>query len=150
MRSFIVNVNGNSYEVEVEEVNTRVRSRPVNQDSAQRQESTAKKPVESSISQKEVKKAPEKVVEQAPKVEEVKSEPVVSEGQEIIESPMPGNIWKILVSEGDTVKSGDVLLILEAMKMENEIVSPIDGKVVSISTSEGSPVNTGDTLAIVE
>lgn len=67
-----------------------------------------------------------------------------------IEAPMPGNIWKILVSEGDAVKSGDVLLILEAMKMENEIVAPGDGKVVSITTSEGSAVNTGDRLIIIE
>jgi biotin carboxyl carrier protein len=73
-----------------------------------------------------------------------------SAGQEIIESPMPGNIWKILVKEGQEVKSGDVLLILEAMKLENEILAPRDGKVASITTSEGSAVNTGDKLVIMD
>ena len=68
----------------------------------------------------------------------------------MVEAPMPGNIWKIVANEGDEVKSGDVLLILEAMKMENEIVAPRDGKVVKITTTEGATVNTGDKLVIIE
>jgi len=63
---------------------------------------------------------------------------------------MPGNIWKILVAEGQEVKEGDNLLILEAMKMENEILAPRDGKVASIVTKEGLAVNTGDQLVIIE
>ncbi len=56
---------------------------------------------------------------------------------------MPGTILSINVKEGDEVKAGDVLLILEAMKMENEILAPIDGKVTSIGTTKGASVNTG-------
>ena len=59
---------------------------------------------------------------------------------------MPGNIWKIEVKEGQQVKSGDVLLILEAMKMENEIMAPVDGIVASIHVAEGAAVNSGDVL----
>ncbi len=63
---------------------------------------------------------------------------------------MPGTILSINVKEGDEVKAGDVLLILEAMKMENEILAPIDGKVTSIGTTKGASVNTGDKLVVIE
>ena len=69
---------------------------------------------------------------------------------EKIEAPMPGNILKVNVKEGDNFKEGDVLFILEAMKMENEIKAQKDGVVVQILTSPGSQVNTGDTLAVIE
>lgn len=132
MRKFMINVNGNSYEVEVEEVTggasvSTTKAAPV----------AAAQPVASTP-----KAAP------APKVE--KKEVVVSQGQEVIEAPMPGNIWKIVVSEGDQVKSGDVLLILEAMKMENEIVAPRDGIVASINTTTGASVNTGEKLVVLD
>ena len=61
-------------------------------------------------------------------------------------APMPGTIIDIKVTEGQAVKAGDILLILEAMKMENEIVAPSDGKVVKIHTSKGAAVSTGDAL----
>lgn len=60
---------------------------------------------------------------------------------------MPGKILDVRVSAGQAVKRGDVLMILEAMKMENEIVSPQDGTVASIQVSVGSAVEAGDTLA---
>ena len=63
---------------------------------------------------------------------------------------MPGNIWKIVAQEGQQLKAGDVILILEAMKMENEILAPRDGKLSKMLTKEGSTVNTGDKLAIIE
>ena len=59
---------------------------------------------------------------------------------------MPGTILNVNVNVGDTVKKGQVLLILEAMKMENEIVAPNDGKVVSVHVSKGASVNAGDAL----
>ena len=59
---------------------------------------------------------------------------------------MPGTIVKINVSVGDAVKKGSVLLVLEAMKMENEIMAPCDGKVVSVSVQSGTSVNSGDVL----
>lgn len=74
--------------------------------------------------------------------------PPVSHGEDVT-APMPGSIHKILVNTGDRVNAGDVLLILEAMKMENEIVSPIDGSVLKIARSEGSNVNTSDLLIVI-
>ena len=66
-----------------------------------------------------------------------------------VPAPMPGTILSVNVSAGQAVKSGDVLFILEAMKMENEIVAPCDGTVTSITTSKGSTVATDDILAYV-
>ena len=59
---------------------------------------------------------------------------------------MPGNITDVKVAAGQSVKRGDVLLILEAMKMENEIMAPRDGVVASVNVSKGATVNTGDLL----
>ena len=132
MRKFMINVNGNSYEVEVEEV---TEGGQVSKPKAQAPKAQAPKT-------SATKAAP------APKVE--KKEVVVSAGQEVIEAPMPGNIWKIVAKEGDEVKAGDILLILEAMKMENEILAPRDGIVSSINTTEGSAVNTGDKLVVID
>lgn len=63
-----------------------------------------------------------------------------------VEAPMAGSILNILVKVGDTVKVDQALLILEAMKMENEICSPINGKVLSIGVSKGDTVNATDLL----
>jgi biotin carboxyl carrier protein len=59
---------------------------------------------------------------------------------------MPGNILDVKVSAGTAVKAGDTLLILEAMKMENEIVAPQDGTVASVNCAKGDVVNVGDVL----
>ncbi|MEW8972984.1 MAG: biotin/lipoyl-containing protein [Tissierellaceae bacterium] len=133
MRKFIINVNGNSYEVEVEEVS--------NEEMASRQVSPNVSRTPSPVEKEPVSK-PQPIVEER--------QVVVSDGQEVVEAPMPGNILRIAVSEGDMVKSGDILLILEAMKMENEILAPRDGKVASITTTEGSVVNTGEKLVIIQ
>jgi len=77
---------------------------------------------------------------------EVKKEEQVVSGGESITAPMPGTITNILVKENDSVKKGQVLAILEAMKMENEIVAPCDGAITSISVDKGQNVNPGDTL----
>ncbi len=63
---------------------------------------------------------------------------------------MPGKIVRILVNEHDEVKAGQGIIVMEAMKMQNEMKSPKDGRVQKILTAEGSTVNAGDTLAIVE
>ncbi len=68
---------------------------------------------------------------------------------EVIKSPMPGNVLKILVSQGQQVKEGDVIMILEAMKMENEIVSTKSGAVAQIVVSQGAVVETGSPLAVI-
>lgn len=63
-----------------------------------------------------------------------------------IEAPLPGNIFKVLMKEGDTVKAGDKVLIMEAMKMENDILAESDGTIKSIKVKEGDAVLQGDTL----
>lgn len=117
MRKFIVNVNGNSYEVEVEEVGASTPSAPAAPKAAA---------------------APKSAPKAAPKA-------AVPAGGTPVKAPMPGNILDIKVSNGAAVKKGDVLLILEAMKMENEIVAPSDGT-VTVVTTKGATVNSGDVL----
>ncbi len=65
---------------------------------------------------------------------------------EAINAPMPGTILQVKVAAGQAVKSGDVLVVLEAMKMENEIVAPRDGVVAQVAVSKGSTVDTGAPL----
>ena len=71
-------------------------------------------------------------------------------GGEQVTSPMPGTILSVNVAAGDAVKRGQVLMILEAMKMENEIMCPCDGKVVSVNTSQGSSVESGTLLCVIQ
>ena len=117
MRKFIVNVNGNSYEVEVEEVGG--ASAPVS--------------------------AP--TVATAPAAAPKKAAAPVGKG-EPVKAPMPGTVLDVKVSNGQSVKVGDVLVVLEAMKMENEIKAGKAG-VVTVVTSKGSSVNTGDVLVTI-
>lgn len=120
MRKFIVNVNGNSYEVEVEEVGVASATAPIAQG------------------------APAAVPKAAP-AEAPKAAPAAPAGGTPVKAPMPGNVLDIKVSNGQSVNEGDVLVILEAMKMENEIYAPCAGT-VTVVASKGSTVNTGDVL----
>ena len=72
--------------------------------------------------------------------------PAGAAGAVSVKAPMPGNILDVKVSAGASVKAGDVLVILEAMKMENEIVAPQDGTVASVNVHKGDTVNSGDVL----
>ena len=67
-------------------------------------------------------------------------------GSGSVVAPMPGTILKVLKASGDAVKAGEVVLILEAMKMENEITAPVDGTIGSLNLTEGSTVAGGDLL----
>ena len=75
--------------------------------------------------------------------------PVDLAAGETVAAPMPGNILRVDVKQGDTVKAGQLLIILEAMKMENEIVSPKDGTVAQVVTSKGAVVDTGAPLVVI-
>lgn len=125
MKKYIINVNGTSYEVEVEEVGGSQPSTP-------------------SVSTPVAKPQPVKKAQPAPKAAPAPKS--VPSGASTIDAPMPGTILDIKVNEGDSVKAGQVLLILEAMKMENEIVAPQDGTVSAINTSKGASVSAGDPL----
>ncbi len=74
--------------------------------------------------------------------------PAPAGGEKII-APMPGNILSVNVKDGDTVKKGDILMILEAMKMENEILAPVDGVVAAVSVTKGQTVETGALLCAI-
>ena len=70
-------------------------------------------------------------------------------GGEKVCSPMPGTILSVNVQNGSAVKKGDVLMVLEAMKMENEIMAPCDGTITSVNTSKGSSVESGTLLCVI-
>ena len=82
----------------------------------------------------------------APAAAAAPAAPAVTGAGDPVNAPMPGNILKVNVSQGQAVKSGDVLCVLEAMKMENEIVAPQDGTVASINVAKGESVDTGKVL----
>lgn len=67
----------------------------------------------------------------------------------VVSAPLPGNILAIQVKEGDAVKEGQVLVLIEAMKMENEVMAPADGVVKQIAVTKGAVVATGDTLLVI-
>lgn len=85
----------------------------------------------------------------APTASPAPAAPVDLAAGETVVAPMPGNIIRVDVKQGDTVKSGQILVILEAMKMENEIVAPKDGTVAQVVTSKGSVVDTGAPLVVI-
>jgi pyruvate carboxylase subunit B len=132
VRTFNVFVEGEYYEVDVEAVGGSPAITVSPSASAVASSPTPSTPIQSS-----------------PQVKEKEAKPVgVTDGTEV-PAPMPGMIIRYLVGVDDKVKTGDTLLILEAMKMQNTIASPIDGVVKEISFKPGQSVNTGDTLAII-
>ena len=70
--------------------------------------------------------------------------------QEIIEVPITGKITSVEVKAGDTVQEGDVICLIESMKMENPILAPVAGKITEIQVSAGQTVETGNLIAIIE
>ena len=87
----------------------------------------------------------------APAAAPVAAAPAAPAGAgERVAAPMPGNILSVNVAAGDTVKKGQVLMILEAMKMENEIMAPCDGKVTAVAVSKGAAVESGALLCTIQ
>lgn len=141
MKKFLIKVNGNQYEVEVEEI--RDGSVPAYIPAAPAVSAPAAAPVQAAPAAPVAPAAP------AAPVQEKKAASGGSAGKVKVTAPMPGTILKIVASVGDKVKRGQVLLILEAMKMENEIVAPSDGEIASINVTSGSSVNAGDLLVSI-
>ncbi len=86
----------------------------------------------------------------APAAPAAASAPAAPAAGEQIRAPMPGNILAVNVTAGQTVKKGDVLMVLEAMKMENEIMCPRDGVVASVNTTKGASVESGTLLCVLQ
>ncbi|MCR4430601.1 MAG: biotin/lipoyl-binding protein [Tepidanaerobacteraceae bacterium] len=133
MKKYKITVNGQTYEVEVEEIGS---AEPI-YDAI-------------NISTQEKPKEPPKREVSKPSQAAPASKKAPSAGKISIAAPMPGTILSVKVKEGSKVSKGDVIMILEAMKMENEILAPQDGTISSIAISEGASVNTGDLLATME
>jgi biotin carboxyl carrier protein len=136
MKKFNVTVNGKSYAVEVEEVGAS-------------QGSFTYVPVQPSPAVQAPAAAPQAAPSPAPKATPASKAPSGEVSGELMTAPMPGTVLDIRVTEGQTIKAGDIVLILEAMKMENEIVSPKDGVVNKIHTSKSTTVSTGDPLVTI-
>lgn len=136
MRTFKITVNGVTYNVTVEE----------NTGSA-----PAYTPAPAAAPAPVYAPAPAPVAPPAPVAAPVQeSAPAPSTGAgDPVSAPMPGSIVKVCVKVGDTVKNGDVLCILEAMKMENEILASKDGTVTGVSAVQGASVNAGDVLVTI-
>ena len=131
MKKFQVTVNGNTYEVEVADLGGAVAA------------PAAPKAAPAPAAPKAAAPAPAP----APAAPAPAAAPVAD--GETVDAPMPGKVWKVLKSEGDTVADGDVVMILEAMKMENEITTSVSGTIKQIAVSEGQAVNPGDVLFVV-
>ena len=134
MKKFNIKVNGISYEVEIEEI-----------------KEGAPQAAAPTLAKVTPKVAAPKVA--APKVEAPKApakEAVVAgAGEHSIDAPMPGKIVKVVVEEGQSVKAGDVLLVLEAMKMQNEITADADGTVKAVNVEAGQNVKVKESLVIL-
>lgn len=128
---YIVTINNKNYEVEVEQGQASI--------------------VKTTQTAQSIPVVPPEVISTSPSSSSSSTVAnVPTSNGEQIKAPMPGIILNCKVTTGTKVKRGDVLFILEAMKMENEIVAPIDGVVVQIIATKGSTVSTGDILAVIQ
>ena len=120
MKKYVITVNGAKYEVVVEEAD-----------------------INAKFTKAETPKAAPAAPAAAPKAAAPKA---ASAGATAVNAPLPGNILKVKATQGSAVKKGDLLCVLEAMKMDNEILAPADGTVTAVYAKEGTSVNTGDVL----
>ncbi len=134
---YVVTLNGKNYEVEVAETEATVLS-VTNAPAAAPVAVAAPAPVAAPAA------APAPAVAPAPAA----AAPVAGDGEKVL-APMPGTVLGVKVNVGDAVKSGDVVIVLAAMKMENDIVAPCDGTVKQILVQKTSTVNTDDVLAVI-
>ena len=129
MKKFNITVNGTAYEVEIEEVKAQAAAAP---------KAAPKAPA-----------APAPKAAPAPQAAPKKAAVAAGAGEHSIDAPMPGKIVKLVAAEGQAVKAGDTLLILEAMKMQNEIAADADGTVKTFNVAAGQSVKAHESLVII-
>ncbi len=127
MKRYNITVNGNTYDVIVEETDA---------------SGIVSSPAAAPVAAPAPAAAPA-----APKPAAPKAAPQGAAGANKVTAPMPGTILNIKVSVGQSVKKGDVICVLEAMKMENDIPAPCDGVIASINVQKGANVNANDVIA---
>ena len=144
MKKFKIIVDGKAYEVEVEEIGT---NSPAVTTISSAQTSAAKSIEKPTPAKAEEKETVVKSVKVSNSPTPKASSTAVS-GEEV-KAPMPGKVLQLKVKEGDNVKDGDTLLILEAMKMENEIIANASGSIKKINVTANNMVDTGDLLMVI-
>lgn len=122
MKKFLIKVSGEQFDVEVEEVMNSFKSSSEEKPGIN---SCLKSKIDMPVSPKHT-------------------------GRIQVDSPMPGSILKVPVNVGDTVKKGQTIFVLEAMKMENEIAAPVSGKIIEIRANSGDIVSAGQAVIIIE
>ena len=137
MRKFIVQVNGVQYDVEIEEIGGACA--PAAMPAAQSASAPAPAAQSAPAAPAPSAPAPAAPAQSAPAAAQ-------SVGGEAIKAPLPGTVLDIKVAPGPNVTKGDVLFVLEAMKMENEILAAHDGVIASVNVQKSSSVNSGDVL----
>ena len=143
MKEYKYKINGNAYKVTIGDIEDNIAHVEVNgtpyKVEMEKAPKVAVKPVVRPVS----------AAPAAPTAPVVKPA-AASTGKSGVKSPLPGVILDIKVNVGDTVKKGQVIIILEAMKMENEIMCPRDGVVASVNTSKGASVESGTLLCVLQ
>lgn len=135
MRKFKITIDGKVYEVEVEEVGGNESVGTI----------SAPQPIATKVKEEPVS---QKVVKPTSNPTPTKAPTATVAGEEVV-APMPGKVLQLKVSEGDSAKDGDTLLILEAMKMENEIIANASGNIKKINVAANDMVDTGDVLMVI-
>ena len=126
MKNYKVNVNGTEYKVSIELISETEAAAPV------------------------AAPAPAPAAAPAPVAAPAAPAAAAPAGGEKVNAPMPGTILSVNVKVGDAVKKGQVLVVLEAMKMENEIMAPVDGTVTFVGVNQGATVESGSAICVIE
>lgn len=145
MKKFKFTINGNSYDVEIQNIEDNIAEIEVN---GTKYKVEVDKTMQATKTPKLIRAISVPSTDSAPSIAKT-ANPSAPKGAGSIKSPLPGVILEMHVREGDLVKMGQKLITLEAMKMENNINADKEGKVISIKVSKGDSVMEGDVLIVI-